>query len=140
MHLLASMLKRKYLNYTGFFFSFCCRPHNQFKPLLDFANRMFKRYFVPRREIAVDETLVATKGRTPMLQYIPSKTAKFGVKIWVLAESLTGYIQHMNCYLGKVYQPTPAGTLQGKRLVMNILWDSDLSNKAFIVVHKKHKS
>ena len=67
--------------------------------------------------MAVDKTLVATKGRTKMLQYIPSKATKFGVKFWVLAESSTGYIQHMNCYLGRVYQPTPAGTLQGTQVV-----------------------
>ena len=84
--------------------------------------------------MAVDETLVATKGRTPMLQYIPSKAAKFGVKFWVLAESLTGYIQHMNCYLGRVYQPTLMGTLQGTQVVMDILRDSNLLNKAYHVV------
>lgn len=41
-----------------------------------------------------------------MLQYIPSKAAKFGVKFWVLAESTTGYVAHLKCYLGKkIYTP-----------------------------------
>ena len=73
--------------------------------------------------MAVDETLTATKCHIPMLQYIPSKATKFGVKFLVLTESLTGYIQYINCYLGRVYEPSPAGTLQGTQVVMNILFD-----------------
>ena len=81
--------------------------------------------------MAVDETLTATKCHIPMLQYIPLKATKFGVKFLVLTESLTGDIQYINCYLGRVYEPTPTGTLQGTQVVMNILFDSNLLNKAY---------
>lgn len=62
----------------------------RFQSFLDHANMMFKRFYTPESNITVDETLVATRGRTALLQYIPSKAAKFGVKFWVLAESTSG--------------------------------------------------
>ena len=81
--------------------------------------------------MAVDETLTATKCNILMLQYRPSKATKFGVKFCVFEESLTGYIQYINFYPGRVYEPTPGGTLQGTQVVMNILFDSNLLNKAY---------
>lgn len=102
--------------------------------MLDFLNRQFKRYYVPRREISIDETLVATRGRTQMIQYIPTKVAKFGVKFWVLAESLTGYIMHMECYLGRRYQPTPPGQSQGTNVVMKLLNVCNLERKFYHIV------
>lgn len=53
------------------------------------ANTMFTRYYQSQQDICVDETLLGTRGRTTMLQYIPSKHSKFWVKIWVLVESAT---------------------------------------------------
>lgn len=53
------------------------------------ANTMFTRYYQSQQDICVDETLVGTRGRAAMLQYIPSKHLKFWVKIWVLVESAT---------------------------------------------------
>jgi len=49
----------------------------------------------PNQNVAVDESLVATRGRTAMLQYIPTKPAKFGVKFWVLGESASG----LHCFV-----------------------------------------
>jgi hypothetical protein len=54
-----------------------------------------------RRELSVDESLVGTKGKTSMLQYIPSKRSGFGVKFWMLVESVTGYALQMSVYQGK---------------------------------------
>lgn len=75
-----------------------------------------------------------TRGRTSMLQYIPTKAAKFGVKFWVLAESVTGYILRMDCYLGKTHQPTPAGESQGTNVVLSLLQNCNLLNKWYHVV------
>ena len=48
-----------------------------------------------------------------VLQYIHMKIAKYGVNFLVLAESVTEYILHMECYLWQCFQPTPAGESQG---------------------------
>ena len=73
------------------------KPSLRFKPLIDFVNRKFLHYHNPRRELSVDESLVGTKGKTSMLQYIPSKR----------------YVLQMTVYQGKRFDPTPVGTLQG---------------------------
>ena len=57
------------------------KPSLRFKPLIDFVNRKFLHYYNPRRELSVDESLVGTKGKTSMLQYIPSKRSRLGSKI-----------------------------------------------------------
>lgn len=64
-----------------------------------------------------------------MLQYIPSKHPKFGVKFWVLAESANGYIVRISCYPGKKFQPVAAGTT----VVMNLLRESSLLNNGYHV-------
>ncbi|XP_053408986.1 piggyBac transposable element-derived protein 4-like [Mercenaria mercenaria] len=109
------------------------KPDLKFKPLLDFANRMFQHYYTPSRNLSIDETLVATRGKTSMLQYIPTKRAKFGVKFWVLADSLNGYVQKMTCYLGKRFEPAIVG-LQGTRVVLDLLSNCNLLNKGYHVV------
>ena len=110
------------------------RPDGKFKPFLDFINRLFKYHYKPRRDLSIDETLIASRGRTAMLQYIPTKVAKYGVKFWVLAESATGYILHMECYLGRRFQPTPAGESQGTNVVMKLLNLCELLNKCYHIV------
>ncbi|XP_051566192.1 uncharacterized protein LOC127447964 isoform X1 [Myxocyprinus asiaticus] len=39
--------------------------------------------FNPGPEVTVDEQLVPFRGRCPFRQYMPSKPAKYGIKIWV---------------------------------------------------------
>ncbi|XP_071153115.1 piggyBac transposable element-derived protein 4-like [Mytilus edulis] len=109
------------------------RPSQRFKPLLDFVNRKFLRFYNPRRELAVDESLVGTKGKTSMLQYIPSKRSRFGVKFLMLVESVTGYVLQKDVYHGKHFDPTPAGTLQGTNVVMNLMKSSNLLGQGFHV-------
>lgn len=109
------------------------KPSSRFQPLIDFVNRKFLQYYNPRRELSVDESLVGTKGKTSMMQYIPSKRARFGVKFWMLVESVTGYVLQMNVYQGKRFDPTPTGTLQGTNVVMKLLQDSRLLGKGFHV-------
>lgn len=109
------------------------RPHLKFKPLLDFANRMYKTYYTPSQNVSVDETLVATRGRTSLRQFMRNKVAKFGVKFWVLAESSTGYVMDMVCYLGKVFEPVQQGTLQGTKVVEDLLSRCDMLHKHYHV-------
>lgn len=109
------------------------KPSLRFKPLIDFVNRKYLHYYNPRRELSVDESLVGTKGKTSMLQYIPSKRSRFGVKFWMLVESVTGYVLQMTVYQGKRFDPTPVGTLQGTNVVMNLMKDSRLLGKGFHV-------
>lgn len=68
-----------------------------------------------------------------MLRYISSKHSKFGMKFWGFAESATGYIIRMTCYLGKKFQPVTSGFCQGTTVVMNLLRESSLLGRGYHV-------
>ncbi|XP_052770077.1 uncharacterized protein LOC128209864 [Mya arenaria] len=95
------------------------RPDCRFRQFLEFVNRMFINHYTLRQIDSVDETLVATRGRTGMIQFIPSKAAKSAVKFWVLAESTTRYILHIKTYLRKTYEPSHT-SLQGTYVVKSL--------------------
>ena len=61
----------------------------------------FQRTYVPERDVSVDESLMAYKGRLSWIQYIASKRARFGIKFYMLCESSTGYIWNSVIYTGK---------------------------------------
>ena len=48
----------------------------------------------------IDEQLVAFRGRCSFRQYIPSKPAKYGIKIFTLADAKTMYTLPMEIYTG----------------------------------------
>lgn len=57
------------------------------RPLYDNILSACQAYYHPRRELAVDERMVATKAKTGMTQYMKDKPTKWGIKLFVLAES-----------------------------------------------------
>ncbi|PIO09390.1 hypothetical protein AB205_0104030, partial [Aquarana catesbeiana] len=59
------------------------------------------RAYVPERDVSVDESLMAYKGRLSWIQYIASKRAQFGIKSYMLCESSTGYIWNSVIYTDK---------------------------------------
>lgn len=77
------------------------QPTYKFHKLSQLLLERWQRYYYPSREISVDETLIPFKGRTKYLQYIPSKPHKWGLKVWTLADSATGYVFNWKMYTGK---------------------------------------
>ncbi|GFX69365.1 piggyBac transposable element-derived protein 4 [Trichonephila clavipes] len=61
----------------------------------------FKSVYVPKPDISVDESLIAYKGRLSWKQYIPQKRARFGIKLFQLCESESGYIWNSLIYTGQ---------------------------------------
>jgi len=61
----------------------------------------FQKVYTPNRDISIDESLMAYKGRLSWIQYIATKRARFGVKFYTLCESQTGYIWNSILYTGK---------------------------------------
>jgi hypothetical protein len=48
--------------------------------------------YAAARDLTVDESMVGHKGRDYTVQYMPAKKAhRWGAKLWVLAESDTGW-------------------------------------------------
>lgn len=50
--------------------------------------------------MALDESLTLLKGRLVFKQYIKSKRHRFGIKQYVLCDSLTGYVLDIVVYSG----------------------------------------
>lgn len=72
------------------------------------------------KHITIDETMVAHKGRLSYKQYMKAKLTKWGIKVWVLAESPSGYIYKFDVYLGKSTDED-AGTRLSHRVVHSLV-------------------
>ena len=59
-----------------------------------------QRCYSPNNHIAIDEGMIAFKGRLSFRQYMPAELTKYGIKVWMAADSKNGYIINYNVYLG----------------------------------------
>ncbi|XP_064106769.1 piggyBac transposable element-derived protein 4-like [Macrobrachium nipponense] len=102
-------------------------PLYKIKPVIDHFAHVFKRHFHPSQNIAIDESTVGFRGRTPHLrQYMPQKRhARFGVKLWCLCDTETGYTHAFEVYMG-VRQEDSSGEGFTYNLVMCLMRQADL--------------
>lgn len=75
--------------------------------------------YVPNEYLTIDEMLLAFRGKCSFRVYIPSKPAKYGIKIIAIVDAKTYYILKLEVYTGK----QPSGPFA-------------ISNKAFDVVER----
>lgn len=68
--------------------------------LENFKNKC-KSLYQPRQNVAIDERMVKSRHRSGLRQYIKDKPTKWGIKLWVLADSSNGYTVDFNVYIGK---------------------------------------
>ncbi|XDV34811.1 hypothetical protein PO909_004929 [Leuciscus waleckii] len=79
------------------------------KPLIETIRLACKTTYHPRRNLAVDERMVACKANTGMTQYMKAKPTKWGFKLFVLADSSNGYTVDFSVYTGKNTNATGHG-------------------------------
>ena len=79
------------------------------RPVISAVVAACKSNYRPHREQAIDEAMVAFKGRSSMKQYLPMKPVKRGFKIWVRADSHNGYVCEFECYTGRKGDRTEVG-------------------------------
>lgn len=72
------------------------------RDIWNFLNENLAKNFDPYETIAIDEQLFPYRGRTKFTQYIPSKPAKYGIKIWWACDSKTNYPLQGMLYTGKL--------------------------------------
>lgn len=96
-------------------------PCARFAPIIDVANRQFKYHYTPNKQLSVDESLIGTKNKTQLIQYLPNKGHhKWGIKLWVMCESTTAYVMSFFVYKGK-RDTTDAGKGLAHRVVVKLL-------------------
>ena len=75
---------------------------------VDLLIPLWQGAYYPGRELSVDETLIAFKGRTAFMQYKPKKPHKWGLNAWTLAEP-SRYVFNWDLYTGKRGNQTEHG-------------------------------
>jgi len=68
--------------------------------------------------VTIDEQLVTFHGRCRFRVFMPSKQGKYGLKMWLMADSDTYYCADAQLYAGKVGGLPDVG--QGKRVVLDL--------------------
>ncbi len=102
------------------------RPHRKHQGKLAPIAALWEKWenrlaclFCPGQDICNDKQLVAFRGRCPFRQYIPSKPAKYGLKVWVACDVRSSYAFRMQVYTGKA-AGAQAETGQGRRVVLDL--------------------
>jgi len=68
--------------------------------LLDAFSRRCVELYDPHPQVSVDESMIGTKCRLSFIQYLPKKPVKWGIKVWVCADSNNGYVYTFDVYCG----------------------------------------
>ncbi len=106
------------------------RPSLRIRPLIEYFNSVSKHYFRANKELSIDESLVAGKVRNPIRQYMPNKHHnRWGTKLWLLADSPTGYILQLYVYEGAQYDPT-SGHGTGYDVVVRLMQMGNVLDKS----------
>ncbi len=71
------------------------------RKLLDMLCPLFESEFEIHQSCAIDEAMIPFKGRLKFKQYMKNKPTKWGIKVFVLADSPTGYVKRLQVYTGK---------------------------------------
>lgn len=81
-------------------------------PVLSGVLENIKKAYEPSENLSVDKGMIAFKGRLSFRQCMPAKPTKYGIKVWIAADSQSGYGRNFSVYLGKeenVPQPNGLG-------------------------------
>ena len=99
--------------------------------LIEYIRRKCMKLFQPDQNICIDERMVKNKGRYGFRQYIRDKPTKWGMKLWVLADSVTGYTYDFDVYLGRNAKVSGFGLAYD--VVMNLV--KSLLNQGYHLFH-----
>ena len=99
-------------------------PGSKLRKVEDFLASFKERcslLYQPTQNIAVDERMVKSRHRSGIRQYMKNKPTKWGIKLWVLADSSNGYTVDFNVYIGKSQHEEPSTHGLGYDVVMKLV-------------------
>jgi hypothetical protein len=76
------------------------------RTLIQMMINRYQKFYTCDKEISIDERMIKSKNRCNFRQYMPDKKYKYGIKVFELAESKTGYISNLEIYTGKFKNST----------------------------------
>ena len=62
----------------------------------------FLNLFTQSKNLTIDEQLVPFRGRCSLVQFMPKKPAKYGLKFWCLCDAESRYVLVLELYSGKI--------------------------------------
>lgn len=81
-------------------------------------NNNLAMHYKPSEHLTIDEQLFPYRGRTRFTQYIPSKPAKYGIKVWWICDAMNSFPLHGQIYTGQA--ASGRETKQGERVVKDL--------------------
>ena len=79
---------------------------------MEYLSTKFSSLFSPGENLAVDEAMIKFQGRSTLIQYMPMKPIKRGLRY--------------GCWLMKIDSFPALKFIQGKKMVWNIPWELEL--------------
>jgi hypothetical protein len=76
---------------------------------------------IPGPFLTVDERLAPFRGRCSFIQYMPSKPAKYGIKLWMCCDAETKYVHNVSIYCGKENTSADKAKHLGEKVVLDLL-------------------
>lgn len=70
------------------------------RELFEIILQNFQTNFIPSEYLTIDEHLISFRGRCSFRQYIPSKPAQYGIKIFALVDVKNAYTYNLEVYVG----------------------------------------
>ena len=101
------------------------------RPFMTLVLQNFKDNYIPSQQLSIDESMISYKDRLSFIQYLPKKPHKWGMKAWVLADSLNGYLWGWKLYTGK--DGSSGGPGLAHRVVMDLADDQRLEGKGYLI-------
>ena len=87
------------------------------RPLITALEKNCRELYSPHPQLSVDESMIGKKCLS-FIQYMPAKPVKWGVKVWVLCDSINGYICTFDVYTRK---DTSGSTVHAHGLAYSIV-------------------
>ena len=72
------------------------------REILDHIKYTLNTSYIPHTFLTIDEHVCTYRGRCSFRQFLPSKPDKYGIKIFILADSSTYYPYNIEVYSGKI--------------------------------------
>ena len=88
---------------------------------IEYFKRKCLKLYQPRQNVAINERMVKSRHRSGIREYIKDKPTKWGIKLWVLADSPNGYSIDFNVYIGRAAGREVSANGLGYDVVMKLM-------------------